>query len=357
MFTQTPNKLDWDTDAIRRLDERDPPTVATVHVRRQRREIIERMAQEAGLSQVTLGFLETVLANQVRWGWNRIGSTFTEHSKNHPGLRQVERFPGVTAKDKAEFWEGTRDARRADVAVDILVTQLGLPPGARILELGSGYGRVAVRLAEHGFQVTGIEPDCLSVDMARELATLRHMKPDFVCGGAREYLGTVSEPFDAVLSVGCLFAGAGLPRNQDDVPVLLQALARAVRPGGKVLIADCWQFDCCVRGWVNVQQASGEFSKQLWEETEGRVFLLKEWRYVQEERRFYFRTVQLSPGREPEGFSQADWIWTAKAIEEEMRQVGLPVVRTWGSADWGAPEVSSVLVDGSWVSILAERTL
>ncbi|CAD6875082.1 SAM-dependent methyltransferase [Methylomonas fluvii] len=349
------DELRWELEATQWLNKLENPTIATIHLRRRHREKIESAARGAGLSNVTMDFLTSILADQARWGWHRIGSSLAEYSGNPSGFSHAQRFPGVTPLEKAQFWNSCPDAKLAEASVDKLIEQLDLAAGATILELGSGFGRVATRMAEHGFQVTGVEPDPTSVAMASELAVLKSVTPKFVSLDALEYLDTTEHSFDALVSVGCFFAGAALPAKPDDVVTLFDRIARVVRPGGRILIADCWQFDCCVRGWFGGQSVDDVFVRQFWEEEENRTFLLKEWRYIPSELKFYFRTVKLSPSCEPEGFSHMDWIWRVKEIEGAMSLAGLSLINVWGTRDWGATEIFPELTEGSWVSLLATR--
>ena len=41
--------------------------------------------------------------------------------------------------------------------VDFIARELGLPAGARILDVGCGTGRHAVELARRGYRVTGVD--------------------------------------------------------------------------------------------------------------------------------------------------------------------------------------------------------
>jgi SAM-dependent methyltransferase len=69
-----------------------------------------------------------------------------------------------------------------------------VPPGARVLDLCCGTGRLAASLSERGFDVTGLD------NSAQMLAVAQMHAPDarFVEGDARSF--TLQEPVDLVLS-------------------------------------------------------------------------------------------------------------------------------------------------------------
>jgi SAM-dependent methyltransferase len=86
-----------------------------------------------------------------------------------------------------------------------------LPPG-RALDLGCGSGTDSVYLAEHGWQVTGIDMVPEALDLARQRARAFRVSARFVEGDVtrlREF--GVSGPFTLILDFGCLHT---LPADQ-----------------------------------------------------------------------------------------------------------------------------------------------
>lgn len=103
-----------------------------------------------------------------------------------------------------------------------------LPPAARVLCVADGEGRNSVHLAGLGHDVTAFDASRVGVDKARKLALARDARVSFhVCGVAD---WDWSRPFDAVVGIFVQF----LPPPARDA--MLRDMARAVRPGGLMLL-------------------------------------------------------------------------------------------------------------------------
>jgi len=95
-----------------------------------------------------------------------------------------------------------------------------------VLELGCGYGRVAVRLAERARLVIGIDNSIESIKMARELAGDRHCR--YLCADAVD-LCFEDNVFDTVVCVQngvCIF--------RVDRKELFKEALRVTKAGGKL---------------------------------------------------------------------------------------------------------------------------
>jgi SAM-dependent methyltransferase len=131
------------------------------------------------------------------------------------------------------FTKGTRQE------VDFLVEELGLQPGARVLDVGCGPGRHCLELARRGIEVVGVDISEAFVRVAQELSCQLPVdagvgSATFVRADARN-LPLDQSPFlprfDAVI---CLCQGAfGLMTEQGDDRAVLTEIASALRPGGR----------------------------------------------------------------------------------------------------------------------------
>jgi 2-polyprenyl-3-methyl-5-hydroxy-6-metoxy-1,4-benzoquinol methylase len=115
----------------------------------------------------------------------------------------------------------------SDHQVAFLVEHLALSEGARVLDLACGRGRIAVRLAQHGCRVTGLDLSPRSLELAQRDAEAAGVELELIHSDMRELAAT--EAFDVVLNV---FSSFGYFEEQSDDERVVAAVARALVPGG-----------------------------------------------------------------------------------------------------------------------------
>ena len=133
---------------------------------------------------------------------------------------QAARTWGAGGEKYDQVSRGIADA--IDHAVDALDPQ----PGERVLDVATGTGWAARRIADRGAIVTGVDLGEEVIEAARQLGT----GIDFRVGDA-EALPFPDDHFDAVISTfGVMFAR--------DPEAVAAELARVVRPGGRISLAN-----------------------------------------------------------------------------------------------------------------------
>lgn len=102
-------------------------------------------------------------------------------------------------------------------------------PG-RALDLGCGTGTNALAMALKGWTVTGVDFSSLAIGMAKQKAAEAGLDIDFHTADVSE-LDFLSEPFDYVLDIGCLFT---LTREKREK--YARHLARLMKPRGVYML-------------------------------------------------------------------------------------------------------------------------
>ncbi|WP_422739826.1 class I SAM-dependent methyltransferase [Micromonospora sp. WMMD729] len=149
------------------------------------------------------------MANPTRWATD----TGPEHSQWY-----VDRFRKLAA-------EG------ADLAGEARLVDTLVAPGSRILDAGSGTGRVGAALAQRGHTVVGVDADPVLVDAARA----DHPGPRWLVADLADLdlpaMGE-SEPFDAAVLAGNVLAFVAVGTE----PEVLRRLSGHLRPDGVLAV-------------------------------------------------------------------------------------------------------------------------
>lgn len=125
--------------------------------------------------------------------------------------------------------------------VDLIEGQKALPAG-RALDLGCGTGAHSIYLAEHGWEVVGVDFSAVAIRAAQAgVGEVRGVS--FVQGDVtRLSEQSIRGPFDLVLDVGCFH---GIPSARRAAYV--DEVTRVTRPGAIFLL---WAIDSRRRSWV-----------------------------------------------------------------------------------------------------------
>ncbi|WP_231123476.1 SAM-dependent methyltransferase [Nocardioides sambongensis] len=118
--------------------------------------------------------------------------------------------------------------------LDLVCRKLGLEPGMRLLDVGCGWGSMALHAAEHfGVEVTGVTIAAEQQRFATDAARRRGLS-DLATFEVRDYRDAVpaaGEEYDAVVSLEM-----GEHVGERNYVTYAQVLHDAVRPGGRVLV-------------------------------------------------------------------------------------------------------------------------
>jgi len=122
------------------------------------------------------------------------------------------------------------------------------PPVRRVLDVACGTGVQAALLAAEGLAVDGID---LEPEFVRRAAA-RVPSGDFREGDMRAF--DVAQAYDVVL---CLFGSVGYVRDEAELGAAIACMARAVRPGGMVIVEPWFEPGVMTDGYVTSARGEG----------------------------------------------------------------------------------------------------
>lgn len=134
----------------------------------------------------------------------------------------------------SEAWQRVQAARfppeHSAAQAEQLIALLGLEPGARVLDVPCGIGRISVPLAAQGMAVTGVDITTASMQRAENSAHDSGVMLELHKRDMRDL--PWEDTFDAVLNMWGSFGYFDHEGNLD----FLRAAARALKPGGALVI-------------------------------------------------------------------------------------------------------------------------
>lgn len=137
-------------------------------------------------------------------------------------------FVGFNTGLKARFWRAASEPW-ADEDAQAIAALLDLPTGARVLDAPSGAGRIAVRLAERGLDVVGIDISPEEIEEAKRITAERGASARFEQGDLRDL---PEQGFDGVVCWGNSFGYL----SHDGTVGHLASTRRALRHGGRLVL-------------------------------------------------------------------------------------------------------------------------
>jgi SAM-dependent methyltransferase len=129
-------------------------------------------------------------------------------------------------RDEYEIVYRHRDDEEAARLISLPERATGADAGESVVDIGCGRGRHAIRLALHGYRVTGLDLSERSIEMARERAASERQEVRFVVGDMRNAL--CSSCFDGAVN---LFTAFGYFEEEVEHQRAIDAIARSLKPG------------------------------------------------------------------------------------------------------------------------------
>lgn len=197
--------------------------------------------------------------------------------------------------------------------VDFIENSLSVEKGARVLDVGCGYGRHAIELVQRGLSVSGLDLSLPLLIRAADEAQKRALSVNFVHSDMRGL--AFDREFD---SAYCMLTSFGYFDEETNAKVA-EGMARALKPGGRLLL-----------DVVNRDYIVSDLPARIWWEGDGCVVL--------EEVEFNFNTSRILTHRSVvfEDGRQLDQEISVRAyslheLGKVLRQAGFRVIEVSGS--------------------------
>jgi len=239
----------------------------------------------------------------------------------------------------------SRQQVEIDRQVDVMWRWLDLRPGARVLDVTCGPGLYAVRLAQRGCIVHGIDFSPASIRYARELAAREGVadRCQFTQADVREALpGEASAGYDAALFI----YGQLAVFTREEAGALLGGCAQALRPGGRLLI-ELLNFERLDRrphnSWWYTDRGG------LWGNFPYLHLGERDWDDEQHTATERFFIINLETG-EMHTYGLVDQGYSSVEVAEMCRAAGFAQVTVYPA--WGGVELYDA---AEWVAYVAER--
>jgi 2-polyprenyl-3-methyl-5-hydroxy-6-metoxy-1,4-benzoquinol methylase len=223
-------------------------------------------------------------------------------------------FDGLFESEWLDYLALGQSPEWTEQTVAFLVEQLDLREGTRVLDLACGRGRVSIPLAQQGCRVTGLDLSPRSLEIARRDAEAAGIELELIHRDMRE-LDAVAA-YDVVLN---LFTSFGYFQDDEENERVLQAVARALVPGGAFLIDT-----------LNPITLAPRFKERDWGEYEGGVTLLERhaWQHLRGRVETTWTFVHPDGARNELQFSVR--AYTAPELVAMLERQGLDVEGAWG---------------------------
>ena len=120
-----------------------------------------------------------------------------------------------------------RDDVEAETLAELILSNIKIDKGAKILDMSAGAGRHAINFAKRGFNVTAVDLSENLLKVAKENASVYDFQIDFVHSDIRKF--ETSDKFNLVLN---LFTSIGYFESDEENFELLRKAYNFLKPGG-----------------------------------------------------------------------------------------------------------------------------
>lgn len=224
-----------------------------------------------------------------------------------------------------DLWRKAITPEQTKAEGEFLRQNLGCDPGAHLLDVPCGNGRLSFELAKHGCRVTGVDIAAEFIEEARNTkagllnpsadadGTGLSARVDFILGDMRRIEG--ESIYDAAYCFGNSFGFL----EYADMEKFLQGVRRALKPGARFV----------VETGMAAESVLPDFEEQTFHEVADISVTIKE-RYLAPDSCIDSEYIFEQNGK-TESRKAKHWIYTAAEIRRMFERAGFTLLNTYGS--------------------------
>ena len=314
-------ELEWEEGALKLLEH------GPGHGPLMYRAALEDAARRLGKRRVTKEMVRDVCEDASSWGWEAV---FAGSERSWEWEDLYAGFSGARDANEAASRMAAADDSLVESDIDFLVDIAGLSPGASVLDLGCGQGRLSIALAKRGFEVTGLDLSEQWLAVARAYAEHEGVDVRFVPTDLRDppWKGIGAAAFDVAISAGVLFDTFSV-FPESDAPSSLNEVQRLLKPGGFLFVCYAWDINFALRtamvepGGTAVVK-SWFFDGSNYFSTDGAAFLFEDrYRVVDGQQSLYRRLIQIGRDGARRECRGVDRVYTPDELIKLVGEAGL----------------------------------
>jgi len=212
-----------------------------------------------------------------------------------------------------DFWKKVYDESRTKAEADFIQGELNIPPGAAILDVPCGEGRLTRELASRGYGMTGVDLSLPFLDQARASAAEKRLDIRWEHRDMRDL------PWHAAFDGAFCFGNSFGYLDDEGNAEFLRAAVRAMKPGARFVLDAGLTTEMLLprmrdREWMRV----------------GNYLFLEENNYDHAEGRFNTDYTIIRDGQ-METKSGSHRIYTYRELIHLMRSAGFSSIQSFGS--------------------------
>jgi ubiquinone/menaquinone biosynthesis C-methylase UbiE len=220
-----------------------------------------------------------------------------------------------------DLWRKAIPPKQTIAEGEFLRQNIGCDPGAHLLDVPCGNGRLSLELAKHGYRVTGIDIAEEFIAEAQRSTTENHPPADaggtdsvdFILGDMRRIEG------DSIYDAAYCFGNSFGFLEYADMEKFLQGVRRALKPGGRFVVETA----------MAAESVLPDFEEQTCHEIADISVTIKE-RYLADESCIDSEYIFEQNGK-TESRKAKHWIYTAAEIRRMFERAGFAVLTTYSS--------------------------